>query len=40
MIFSRNVNKLFWLLAAITLIVASAMAFLPEWLVSGFHVGG
>jgi hypothetical protein len=33
------VKKLLWVLAAITLIAALCKAILPEWIVSGFHIG-
>jgi hypothetical protein len=32
-------KKLLWFLAAIILIVVFCKAFLPEWIVSGFHIG-
>jgi hypothetical protein len=34
-----NAKKLLYALAAIVLIVILGKAFLPEWIVSGFHIG-
>jgi hypothetical protein len=33
-----KLKKLAWIFAAITLIVVLCKAFLPEWIVSGFHI--
>lgn len=32
-------KKVLWFLAAITMIVVLYQALLPEWIVSGFHIG-
>jgi hypothetical protein len=32
-------KKLLWFLAAIFLVAILCKAFLPEWIVSGFHLG-
>jgi hypothetical protein len=34
-----NLKNLLWAFAAITLAVVLCKVFLPEWIVSGFHIG-
>jgi hypothetical protein len=34
-----NAKKVFWVVAGIALAAVLCKAFLPEWIVSGFHVG-